>query len=366
MSEPSTGPAAERPPEQVAASAGLRYVLDDDRGYTRRRWGGGFTYRDWRGRTVRSRKLRQRFNALAIPPAWTEVWIARHENDHIQATGRDEAGRKQYIYHERWRAARDREKYDLLIAFARLLPRIRRRVDEDLEREGLARAKVLAAVVRLLERTLVRVGNDRYARENRSYGLTTIRKRHVEPGDTLEAGSEGYVLEFEGKGGRPWRIEIEDPRVAEVVEECLETPGYELFKYVDDEGVKRDVTSDDVNAYLREAGGETVTAKRFRTWAGTVLAAMYLRQVHEEGTEPETRKQLLRGIERVAEHLGNTPAICREAYIHPAVLEGFEQGELLAHLAHGGDELEFPDDRLAPQERAVLRYLERCRDRRGG
>ena len=333
---------------QAARDARLRYISDDERGYTRRRHGRGFTYRDWTGRPVRDAALKRRFAALVIPPAWTEVWICRYADGHIQATGRDQAGRKQYLYHPRWREARDREKFDRMIEFGRVLPRIRKQVDADLEQDGLPRAKVLAAVVRLLETTLARIGNPEYARRNDSYGLTTLRKKHVD-----RNGGDALALDFEGKSGKAWRVEVNDPRVVEVIEDCLETPGYELFKYLDDEGVRRDVTSDDVNAYLREAAGAEVTAKDFRTWAATVLAAAALSEAEVAATREGERPAAGRGGEQVAEQLGNTPAICRQAYIHPEILD------VASEL-----QLETPRRRptgLSREEAAVLAYLEDAR-----
>jgi DNA topoisomerase-1 len=358
---------------EAAAAARLRYIGDDEPGYTRRRHGRGFTYRDWEGRVVRDRALRRRFEALVIPPAWTEVWICRHANGHVQATGRDQAGRKQYLYHARWRAVRDREKFDRMIEFGRVLPRIRRQVETDLEQDGLPRAKVLAAVVRLLETSLARVGNPEYAKRNESYGLTTLRKKHVERNGESELALEfstkprhgsashrsaararkALALQFEGKGGKPWRVEVADPRVVEVIEDCLETPGYELFKYLDDDGVRRDVTSDDVNQYLREAAAAEVTAKDFRTWAATVLAAAALAETEPAPTERENEKQLVAVVKEVAEQLGNTPAVCRQAYIHPEILAVASELELepVRRRATG----------LGKEEAAVLAYLEAMR-----
>jgi DNA topoisomerase-1 len=331
---------------QAARDAKLRYVGDDEPGYTRRRHGRGFTYRDWNGHAVRDAALKRRFAALVIPPAWTEVWICRYANGHIQATGRDQAGRKQYLYHPRWREARDREKFDRMIEFGRVLPKIRKQVDADLECDGLPRAKVLAAVVQLLETTLARIGNPEYAKRNDSYGLTTLRKKHVD----RDGDGDALALEFEGKGGKTWRVEVTEPRVVEVIEDCVETPGYELFKYIDDEGVRRDVTSDDVNAYLREAAGVDVTAKDFRTWAATVLAASALSDTEAAATAKESDKQLVAVVRQVAEQLGNTPAVCRQAYIHPEILD--VSSEL---------QLETPRRRttgLTKEEAAVLAYLE--------
>jgi DNA topoisomerase-1 len=341
---------------EAARVARLRYVADDEPGYTRRRHGRGFTYKDWKGEPVRDAALKRRFAALVIPPAWTEVWICRWANGHVQATGRDQAGRKQYIYHPRWRETRDRSKFDRTIDFGRVLPRIRKQVDADLEHDGLPRAKVLAAVVRLLETTLARIGNPEYARHNDSYGLTTLRKKHVDRNG--DSGRAPLALEFEGKGGKPWRVEVTDPRVVEVIEDCLETPGYELFKYLDDEGVRRDVNSDDVNAYLREISGTDVTAKDFRTWAATVLAAAALSEAETAASTKENDKQVVAVVRQVAEQLGNTPAVCRQAYIHPEIL--VVASEL---------ELEAPRRRptgLSREEAAVLAYLEANVDRAGG
>lgn len=344
-------------PEAHARAVGLRYVDPDRPGYTRRRAGKGFSYRDWRGQTVRDRELRRRFESLVIPPAWSEVWICRHADGHLQATGRDQAGRKQYLYHSRWREARDGWKFERMLAFARLLPRIRRRVEADLRREGLSRPKVLAAVVRLLETSLARVGSGRHARHNGSFGLTTLRKRHVEASSN---GDPPFVLQFEGKGGKPWHITVEDPEVVAVVAQCLETPGYELFKYLDPEGGRHDVGSDEVNAYLREIAGAPVSAKDFRTWAGTVLAAMALQEIERVDPEAKPKQKLVRAVERVAEELGNTPTVCREAYIHPELLVGFEEGTLVETLERSvRRRLRRELEGLTPEEAAVLAFLER-------
>ena len=346
--------ALEDDPRATAEAAGLRYVSDDDPGYTRRRCGRGFTYRDSRGRTVRDEAKRSRFEDLAIPPAWTDVWICRHEDGHLQATGRDDEDRKQYVYHPRFREARERAKYDRMVPFARLLPRIRRRVRRDLGRSGLPREKVLAAVVRLLESSRARVGNDEYARRNGSYGLTTLRKRHVE----TEGGENGeLVLDFPGKGGKPWRIEVDDPGLVEVVVECLQTPGWRLFKYFDESGEKREVTADDVNEYLASIADAPVRAKDFRTWNGTVLAAAALREIDGFADESDGREPVTRAIERVAEQLGNTPAICRACYVHPRVLEAWEEGELLELFTKEAREARRPVSGLTAAECAILCLL---------
>lgn len=341
-------------PRDTARATRLRYVEGDEPGYSRHRHGRGFTYRDPDGETVRDPALRRRFEALAIPPAWTEVWICTSSRGHIQATGRDDAGRKQYIYHPRWQQARNCAKYDRMIAFGRLLPRIRRRIDRDLRGEGLTRGKVLASVVRMLETTLIRIGNDEYARDNGSYGLTTIRKKHVEvDGDEL-------LVEFEGKSGQEWRVEVEDRRVKQVILECLETPGWEVFKYFDETGAKRDVKSDDVNEYLREIAEAPVSAKDFRTWAGTVLAAIALDEVERTFPDAQQQTRLVRAVERVAEQLGNTPAICRESYIHPEILDSFPVGAFEHNaLKRARDKLRRELSALKPEEALVLAFLEK-------
>lgn len=347
-------------PEASARAAGLRYVDDSMPGFTRLPWGRGFTYRDADGETVRDPEARRRFEALAIPPAWTEVWICRHENGHLQATGRDDRGRKQYRYHDDWLEVRERTKFDRMRHFGRKLPVLRKRIDADLRRHGLPRERVLAAVVRLLETSLIRVGNDEYARDNGSYGLTTLRRRHA------DVTSTKVRFEFTAKGGIERTAEITDRRLARVVKGCQELYGQELFTYLDDDDERRDVTSGDVNDYLREATGEAFTAKDFRTWGGTTQAVALLRGClsepeSEEGEEGENdgkaaEKQVVEAIRCVAERLGNTPAVCRQFYVHPGVVEAFHDGRLAA-LA------EEPTPRsprgLDADERFALALLER-------
>lgn len=347
-------PAAEDDPRASARAAGLRYVRDDDLpGIRRRRCGRGFTYIDPRGETVRDPAERARFEALAIPPAWTDVWICPFADGHVQATGRDDAGRKQYRYHPDWGAIRDQTKFARLAEFGAALPRLRRRVERDLALEGAPRERVVAAVVRLLERSLIRVGNDEYARDNGSYGLTTLRRRHADvDGDTVR-------FEFRGKSGKRLEAEVDDPRLAEVVRECQELRGQELFTYLDDDGRRCDVGSGDVNDYLREATGEEFTAKDFRTWAGTVLASLALSEFESFDTQAAAKRNLTRAIEHVAKRLGNTVAVCRKSYIHPAILDAYLDGSLLAFLK-GEVEAVLREELagLSGEEAAVLAFLQ--------
>jgi DNA topoisomerase I len=314
-------------PVAAAEAAQLHHTLDDRPGITRHKARSGFDYRRPDGSLVRDLATLRRIKSIVIPPAWLKVWINPNPQGHIQATGRDQRGRKQYRYHPRWRVVRDESKYNKLLAFARVLPLIRARVDADLRRHGLPRERVLAAVVRLLELTLFRVGNNEYARSNKSFGLTTLRCRHVQ----IRGGH--IRLSFRGKGGTHYETDINDPRVARIVKSCRDLPGYELFQYLDDAGERHTVSSTEVNAYLREITGEDITAKDFRTWAGTNLAALALREFRRVDSEAMRKRAVVRAVERVAKSLGNTPAICRRCYIHPAIFEGFVDGTLLATLA---------------------------------
>jgi DNA topoisomerase-1 len=306
----------------VALASGLRYATDTRPGITRRRAGRGFTYRDVDGSTIRDPAVRARIKALAIPPAWTDVWICPWPNGHIQATGRDARGRKQYRYHATWRRRRGTDKFERMIEFGRALPRLRRRCDRDLRRRGLPREKVLAAVVRLLELTLIRVGNDAYARLNRSFGLTTMRDGHA----TITGATIRF--RFRSKSGTIHESGLRDRRLAAIVKRCQELPGQELFQYVDGDGAVHSVASDDVNAYLREAAGGDFTAKDVRTWAGTVLAFRALRTQTRVEHQPTTRRQVVAAIRAAAEQLGNTPAVARGSYVHPAVTEAYLAGDL--------------------------------------
>ncbi|HEX8569558.1 MAG TPA: DNA topoisomerase IB [Caulobacteraceae bacterium] len=322
----------------------LTYVNDNEPGITRRRAGRGFSYRNPDGSLVRDHDTLERIRKLAIPPAYEAVWICPDPNGHIQATGRDAKGRKQYRYHPDWTALQAETKYARMAAFGRALPAIRARVDEDLGRRGLPREKVLAAVVRLLELTLIRVGNDEYARANKHFGLTTMRDRHAK----IE-GSE-IRFEFHGKSGIKHKSRISDRRLARVVKACQDVPGQRLFQYVDDEGQSQSIGSADVNAYLREITGEHFTAKDFRTWAGTIAAAKALALQPAPGSATEAKRLVTLCMKATAGLLGNTPAVCRSSYVHPAVLEAFTEHRLPPAFAEAeGDEY----------EQAVLEFLDK-------
>ena len=300
----------------------LAYVNDQEQGIRRLAHGNGFSYADEDGRPVKDETTLDRIKALAIPPAWTSVWICPDPNGHIQAIGRDQKNRKQYRYHPDWRADRDARKYDRMAAFGRALPRLRKRVAADLSRRGLPREKVLAAVVSLLELTLIRVGNDEYAKTNKSFGLTTMQKRH------LKLASGGAVFEFVGKSGKKHRTGFRDRRLARIVAACQELRGQRLFQYLDDEGQRRAIESNDVNDYIRAACGDDFSAKDFRTWAGSLAALEALSLSPKPETQTEAKRTLNTCVKAVAGLLGNTPAVCRAAYIHPKVLEAFEASQL--------------------------------------
>ncbi len=335
----------------VARDAGLRYATDARPGTTRRGSGRGFSYRDAAGATIRDRAGVERIRALAIPPAWTDVWICPWPNGHLQATGRDARGRKQYRYHPRWQARRGSDKFERMVEFAQALPAIRDRCEADLRRPGLPREKVLAVVVRLLERTLIRVGNDEYARDNRSFGLTTLKNRHAR----IDGGHVRF--RFRGKSGKTHEVGLQDRRLARVIRRCQELPGQELFQYVDDDGEVRDVASDDVNDYLRQAGGP-FSAKDFRTWAGTVLAYRALRALQPSGDEADARRAVIEAVRITADRLGNTPAVARGSYVHPAVLEAYMDGSLGGALVEAAEEqVDPPEDADPAEERAVVMLL---------
>ncbi|MDP9122951.1 MAG: DNA topoisomerase IB [Acidobacteriota bacterium] len=346
-------------PVASARAAGLRYVTDDAPGIRRRRSGKGFTYLDPQGKVIRDPRERRRIDTLAIPPAWTGVWICPRSNGHLQATGRDARGRKQHRYHPDWRAVRDQTKFSRMVAFGEALPGIRGRVEADLRRPGLPREKVLAAVVRLLETTLIRIGNKEYAKQNRSFGLTTLRNRHV------DISGAKVRFEFRGKSGKEHSVEIQDRRLARVIKQCRDLPGHELFQYLDEEGARQTISSDDVNEYLREATGEEFSAKDFRTWGGTVLALAALAEAECGDSEREAQKAVVEAVKRVSQELGNRPAVCRKYYVHPAVIEAFLSGRLPAALGSAFEAApEGEDDAkgggLRRLERQTLGFLRGC------
>jgi DNA topoisomerase-1 len=310
------------PDLETLQAANLRHADDSKPGIRRIRKGRGFSYQAADGSTIRNQQQLTRIANLVIPPAWTDVWISPDPAGHLQATGIDDRGRKQYLYHSRWRDVRDGNKFDHMLEFARALPAIRKRVEEDLKRQGLPREKVLAVVVRLLEKTLIRIGNAEYAETNNSYGLATIRRKHVEV-----SGAE-VRFQFTGKSGKEWDVSYSDRRIANVVRKCSDLPGYELFKYRDDDGQVVDVTSADVNDYLKEITGKDFTAKDFRTWAGTVLTAVSLDEKPPFASKREGEREVSETIKGVARELGNTPATCRKCYVHPAVVDAFLEGEM--------------------------------------
>jgi DNA topoisomerase-1 len=338
-------------PRDAADSAGLRYVSDEQPGLRRKKAGKGFAYvAD--GRTVEDPATLDRIRKLAIPPAYTDVWICPYPNGHLQATGRDAKGRKQYRYHPAFREVRESTKYEKMLDFAQALPALRARIAEHMAMRGLPRAKVLATVVHLLETTLIRVGNEDYAKQNRSYGLTTLRDPHV-----TVRGQE-LRFQFKGKSGKTWRLQVRDRRVAKIVKACQELPGQDLFQYIDEDGGQQAVTSADVNAYLREITGRDITAKDFRTWAGTVLAALALREVETFDSQAKAKKNIRSAIDSVASRLGNTPTICRKCYVHPEVFTSYLEGQLLLEVRDEVEgELRENLPGLKPEEAAVLALL---------
>jgi DNA topoisomerase I len=339
-------------PLASARSAGLVYTSDEQPGIGRIRRGKAFAYVNAKNRPVRDKATLARIRSLVIPPAWTDVWICTNPRGHLQATGRDARGRKQYRYHPKWRAVRDTTKYERMIAFGRALPQIRRRTYADLRRDGLPRQKVLAAVVRLLEKTFIRVGNDEYARDNHSFGLTTMRDAHVKV-----SGSSVRFL-FRGKSGVKHALALDDRRLAKIVKQCRDLPGQELFQYKDDAGAVVDIGSGDVNSYLREVTGEEFTSKDFRTWAGTVLAAQLLRECERVDSQARAKKNVVAAIEQVAKQLGNTRAVCRKCYVHPAVIDAYMDGTTIRTVAQRARAAKAMG-KLTAAEAAVLALLQR-------
>lgn len=338
-------------PAESAKEAGLRYVSDTRPGIRRRRAGKSFRYFNSDGTPLRDPATLGRIRSLAIPPAWRHVWICPMTNGHLQATGRDAKGRKQSRYHPRWRAVRDETKYERMLLFGQALPEIRSRVEQDLSLPGLPKNKVLAAIVRLMEVTLIRVGNEEYARENHSYGLTTLRGRHV------QVEGSRVRFRFRGKSGVRHTVEFSDRRLARIVQRCQDIPGYELFQYVDDEGEAHTIDSADVNEYLREVSHQEFTAKDFRTWAGTVLACLALREFEAFESATQAKKNVVQAIRTVAERLGNTPAVCRKCYVHPAVLDIYMAGAL-ERAAQWRTE-DDPAEEVRHEEQALMDLLRR-------
>lgn len=333
-----------------AKDAGLVYVTRAAHGLSRRRSGTGFCYRDAHGKTVRDKATLARIRALAIPPAWTDVWICASPNGHLQATGRDARGRKQHRYHARFREVRESAKFERLTDFAKALPFIRAQVDADMRKRGLPREKVLATIVHLLDTTLIRVGNDEYAKSNKSYGLTTLKDQHAK----IEGDKLRFV--FTGKSGKNWRLTVKNRRVAKVVKAAQDLPGQRLFQYLDDNGVPQSVTSTDVNAYLRDLSGADITAKDFRTWGGTVLAGAELSRLGGFDSQTLAKANIKAAIETVSQSLGNTPTICRKCYVHPILIESYLDGAFQLPRAQRQG--------LSPHEAAVLKFLDQKRPRR--
>lgn len=342
-------------PRKSAKSVGLCYVSDNSPGIRRvaRRKGFGFVAPN--GKVIQGKKTIRRIKSLAIPPAWTDVWICPNERGHLQAVGRDARGRKQYRYHPHWREVRDETKFTRMIVFGKALAKIRRRVEKDLSLPGLPRLKVLATVIRLLDCCHVRVGNDEYARENKSFGLTTLRDHHA------KVNGSRVRFQFNGKGTKEHVIEVEDPQLAKIVKRCQELRGQELFQYLDENQKVQDIKSEDVNDYLREASGQDFSAKDFRTWAGTVLAARELCATVPGKTQRQIKKATASAVQIVASKLGNTPAICRKCYVHPAVFESFERG-MITQMMSGDPNRKaklVPKNRLSSVEECVLDILKK-------
>lgn len=344
--------------EAQAEEAGLRFVSDTSPGITRTKPNKLWRYLGSNGKIVRDSKTLDRIRVLAIPPAWTAVWIAPNANGHIQATGRDARARKQYIYHADWIKTRDEAKYNRVLKFARTLPRIRRTVKRHMGGRGLGQEKVLATIVHLLETTLIRVGNQEYARNNKSFGLSTLQDKHV-----TFSGSQ-VRFKFRGKTGKEWRLKVSDRRIARIVKSCQDLPGQHLFQYEDDDGEVRQISSADINAYLREIAKYDVTAKDFRTWAGTVLAAMALSEFDKVDSEAAAKRNIKNAIVSVATRLGNTPTICRKCYVHPEVLESYLEGSLVDTLNQKVARELKGIAALSPEEAATLALLHNRLSRR--
>lgn len=343
-------------PVESAKAAGLRYISDVKPGIARKRWRGKFRYLQPDGTIVKDDETLARIKSLVIPPAWEDVWICPNPKGHLQATGRDARGRKQSRYHPRWREVRDETKYERMMAFGTVLPIIRGRVEQDLAKPGLPREKILATIVRLMETTLIRVGNVEYARQNQSYGLTTMRGKHVH----VDGGT--VTFKFQGKSGVKHTIDINDRRLARIVQRCHDIPGYELFQYVDSDGAHHTVDSADVNEYLRDTTDQHFTAKDFRTWAGTVLACTMLDELEAFESETQAKKNVVEVIKAVAARLGNTPSVCRKCYVHPVVLDSYMSGAMIKRVkevVEAAEEESAASTELRREEAALLKLMQR-------
>lgn len=338
-------------PEHSARIAGLRYVSDEEPGLKRRRHGRGFALLDPEGNYVTDASLRARVAALVIPSAWTEVWICEDPEGHLQVTGRDEKGRKQYIYHPEWERVRNETKFNRMVSFGEALPQLRARAEHDLRLRDLSRDKVLATVLTLLDRTLIRIGNNFYAKENQSYGLTTLRDKHV------QISGESCTFSFKGKSGKKHTIQLDDKRLARIVRSCRDIPGYELFQYYESDGTRRTIGSSDVNAYIRETTGQDLTAKDFRTWGGTVRAARFFCEIGPPGSDRDLKKNLVEMIKQVSAELGNTTTVCRQYYVHPALVAAYEDGTFFSSWSDGLKQ--DPTPGLDETENALIHFLRR-------
>ena len=346
---------ARRDHRRTATRAGLTYVTDGFAGISRKRVGTGWAYYAPNGARIRDQAKRKRLNSLAIPPAWTDVWICPDADGHIQATARDARGRKQYRYHAQYREACDQSKFRHMLEFSEILPRLRERVERDLRGEDHSRRQILATVIRLLDRTLIRVGNDEYARENRSFGLTTLRRRHVQVDGTL------LRFSFRGKSGVEHNVALTDRRLARIIQRCQDLPGTEIFQYLDAAGKRQSISSDDVNTHLQEITKRHITAKDFRTWGGTMQAALTLNAMGPAATQREAERNIVRAIDEVSERLGNTRAVCRKYYVHPALIQAYLEGRTVELEDKAAAKLPHREGRAAALRRdevAVLQFLQ--------
>ena len=339
-------------PQEIAEEAHLRYINPDSKGFSREKHGNGFNYLDLAGKKITEKTILDRIEKLNIPPAWTKVWIAPTRNGHIQAVGFDEKKRKQYIYHPEWIALSQEKKFDKLVFFSSVLPEIRRKIASDMSLIGLKQEKVLATIVWLLEHTYIRIGNEEYAKENQHYGLTTMRSKHVDIEGTT------VTFRFVGKSGKEHEVDVDHPKVAKTIRKLESLPGYELFQYINDNGERHQVTSEEVNAYLQSLTGDSISAKDFRTWGGTVLSATTLYKLGQPLTNTEIKKNITQAVKTVAKELGNTPTVCKTYYIHPMIPKTYEDKKLIAHFEKINRILHKKPTQLSKAEFAVQQLLE--------